>query len=75
MVSSQTGKKGVKAAATATGIVSHMVLSLGASHFMELEREVEQAYRPMMLKALEESAGRDGEALKPSTAMYVNLPK
>jgi hypothetical protein len=72
MVPSQTGKKGEMAAAT--GIVSHPVLSLGNSRFMELEREVE-AYRPLMLKALEESAGRDGEARKPSTAMYANLPK
>jgi hypothetical protein len=52
MVPSQTGKKGEKAAAT--DIVSHPVLSLGATRFMKLEREVEQAYRPLMLKALEE---------------------
>jgi hypothetical protein len=52
MVPSQTGKKAEKAAAAA--IVSHPVLSLGATRFMELEREVEQAYRPQMLQALEE---------------------
>lgn len=52
MVPSQTGKKGEKAAATA--MVSHPVLSLGATRFMELEREVEQGYGPLMLKALEE---------------------
>jgi len=52
MVPSQTGKKAEKAAPAA--IVSHPVLSLGATRFMELEREVEQAYRPQMLQALEE---------------------
>jgi DNA-directed RNA polymerase subunit RPC12/RpoP len=52
MVPSQTGKKAEKAAAAA--IVSHPVLSPGATRFMELEREVEQAYRPQMLQALEE---------------------
>ena len=46
----QTGKKADKAAA----ILSHPVLSLGATRFMELEREVEQEYRPQMLKALEQ---------------------
>jgi hypothetical protein len=52
MVPSQTGKNAEKAAAAA--VVSHPVLSLGVTRFMELEREVEQAYRPLMLKALEE---------------------
>jgi hypothetical protein len=52
MVPSQTGKKAKKAAAGA--IVSHPVLSLGATRLMELEREVEQEYRPQMLKALEQ---------------------
>ena len=52
MVPSQTGKKAEQAAAAA--IVSHPVLSLGATRFMELEREVEHAYRPLMLQALEE---------------------
>jgi hypothetical protein len=52
MMPSQTGKKAEQAAAAA--IVSHPVLSLGATRFMELEREVERAYRPMMLQELEE---------------------
>ena len=52
MVPPQTGKKGEKAGAGAN--VLHPVLSLGATRFMELEREVEQAYRPLMLQALVE---------------------
>ena len=44
MVQAHTGKKAEKAAAAA--MVSHPVLSLGATRFMELEREVEQDYRP-----------------------------
>jgi cytochrome c len=52
MMPSQTGKKAEKAAAAA--IVSHPVLSLGGTRFMELEREVERAYRAMMLQELEE---------------------
>jgi hypothetical protein len=52
MVPSQTGKNAEKAAAAA--VVSHPVLSLGVTRFMELEREVEQAYGPLLLKALEE---------------------
>ena len=59
MVPSQTGKKAEKAAAAA--IVSHPVLSLGATRFMELEREVEQAYRPQMLQALEEKVQAEAE--------------
>jgi hypothetical protein len=46
----QTGKTADKAAA----LVSHPVLSLGATRLMELEREVEQEYRPQMLKALQQ---------------------
>jgi len=41
--------------------VSHPVLSLGATRFMELEREVEQAYRPQMLQALEEKVQAEAE--------------
>ena len=52
MVQAHTGKKAEKAAAAA--MVSHPVLSLGATRFMELEREVEQDYRPQMLQALQE---------------------
>jgi len=50
MLPSQTGKKADKAAA----ICRTRWLSLGATRFMELERDVEQEYRPQMLQALEQ---------------------
>jgi hypothetical protein len=62
MVPAQAGPNHPQAAAAPA--VSYPLLNPGPTRFMELEREVEQEFRPQMLAALERKVAAEAEAVE-----------